>query len=262
MRFKLIPLLFVTGCAFGPGEPFATIEPRFEARYEIPADRTLPEEGWAKLASDYEIRVTAFSFDVNEIELRSRSGGGAGRRHVRSREPAAAVLAVPRRPLPSRRRRAGVLRGHPGRARRWRGGDRAHRTGAARGPHAGPPRRGIAGAGVRARLHAGPDGDLLGTRGPGGDPDRGGGPGSSRAEAIARASCRSCFRPGPATLEADADIVADRTSPPRIALEIRATPGPRAFDARRLGQPGPERRRHRPRPRGERGRPTRGARCI
>ncbi len=76
--FKTLPLLFAAGCAFGPGEPFATVAPRFEARYEIPSDRQLAEEGWAKLASDYQVRLTAFTLEVGEVELRSRSGGSGG----------------------------------------------------------------------------------------------------------------------------------------------------------------------------------------
>lgn len=68
------------GCAWGPGEAHATVTPLFEVAFRVPQDRALPD-GYARLASDYEVKVTAARVALTEGQLRARtagSGGGGG----------------------------------------------------------------------------------------------------------------------------------------------------------------------------------------
>jgi hypothetical protein len=66
----------LAGCAFGPGSPFATVDGVVVAEYAVSADRVA--DGWAKLASDYQIQLTGARIGIVDVELRARSGGGGG----------------------------------------------------------------------------------------------------------------------------------------------------------------------------------------
>lgn len=65
-------------CAFGDGEPFATLTPTLVARYELLPERDAGER-WQKLANDFEVLLTAFSIEAPVIELhrRDEDDGGA-----------------------------------------------------------------------------------------------------------------------------------------------------------------------------------------
>jgi hypothetical protein len=84
---SLLALLALLGsaCAFGPGGPYGELSASLDARYQVPQDRAL-EGGYARLASDYRLRV-----DVAEVEL--------GRVSLRS-APEGAVKFDPSRPPP------------------------------------------------------------------------------------------------------------------------------------------------------------------
>lgn len=77
---RLVALLgagmFLGGCAWNEGEPFATLDAHLEARLHVPDDRD-QGEGWQRLASSYEIYIEQLDIDAGEIELLD-SGPGAG----------------------------------------------------------------------------------------------------------------------------------------------------------------------------------------
>ena len=63
------------GCALGPGGPFATLEPTFEAVLVAPEDRALPG-GWQQLNTNYQARFTVARVDFVRLELLSAAGAG------------------------------------------------------------------------------------------------------------------------------------------------------------------------------------------
>lgn len=65
------------GCAWGPGEPFATVSARIEARLEVPDGRDLGD-GWQKLASNYEIAIEELSLETGGVALIDAGPGGQG----------------------------------------------------------------------------------------------------------------------------------------------------------------------------------------
>lgn len=67
-------LASLAGCALEAGGPFATVEPTFEARYAALADRDAGE-GFQKLASDYQVRLTRAELGIDTIGLLQ---GGTG----------------------------------------------------------------------------------------------------------------------------------------------------------------------------------------
>jgi hypothetical protein len=73
---RSIVLLAVAGCAFGAGGPFATLAPSVEARWTFPEDRDA-QEGWQRLASDYQILVTRAEVELGAAELLEAGGAGA-----------------------------------------------------------------------------------------------------------------------------------------------------------------------------------------
>jgi hypothetical protein len=73
----LATALATGGCASGPGGPFATVDGVIASEYAVPLDRALPD-GWAKLATDYQLRITSARIGVVDAELRARTGGGGG----------------------------------------------------------------------------------------------------------------------------------------------------------------------------------------
>lgn len=63
------------GCAWGPGEPFATLSARIEARLEVPPGRAL-DDGWQMLASNYQIAIDTLSLETGGVALRDAGAGG------------------------------------------------------------------------------------------------------------------------------------------------------------------------------------------
>jgi hypothetical protein len=68
MRTLLPLLLLSTGCALGPGEPFATLSARVVAQLGQPAGRAAPD-GFQKLSTDYQVKFTALRLDATALEL-------------------------------------------------------------------------------------------------------------------------------------------------------------------------------------------------
>jgi hypothetical protein len=68
--------LLLSGCTFEPGDWFATLSPSFQAAYVPRADRDAGE-GWQRLSSDYQVKVTAARLQLGEITLLAAAGGRA-----------------------------------------------------------------------------------------------------------------------------------------------------------------------------------------
>lgn len=71
-------LALTAGCTFEPGVPFATLTPAplLRARVETPPDRAT-DDGYARLSSDYQIRIIRAEIDLERIELVAASAGDA-----------------------------------------------------------------------------------------------------------------------------------------------------------------------------------------
>jgi hypothetical protein len=79
MRARLLlPLLMVAGCAWEPGESFGVLEPSVRVSYAPEGDRQ-GDNGYLRLASSYQARVTAATMQLESVELiprRTATGGG------------------------------------------------------------------------------------------------------------------------------------------------------------------------------------------
>ncbi len=73
----LLPLLLLAGCAWGPGEGFAVVEPTVRAGYTALPSRDAGD-GFQRLSSDFQVRVSAASLQLASIALLGSSGGGGG----------------------------------------------------------------------------------------------------------------------------------------------------------------------------------------
>lgn len=70
--------LLLGACAFGEGEGFATVHPTVSARYVPDATRDAGE-GWQRLASNFQVRLTRAQLELEGVALLASSGeGGAG----------------------------------------------------------------------------------------------------------------------------------------------------------------------------------------
>ncbi|MBX5484108.1 MAG: hypothetical protein IRZ16_19965 [Myxococcaceae bacterium] len=67
----VFPALSGAGCAFGPGEPFGTISPTLSARVD-------QDSGFTRLATGYEVRITAATFGVDALRLVGTTDEGSG----------------------------------------------------------------------------------------------------------------------------------------------------------------------------------------
>ena len=79
MRRPLLSLFLLTlgGCAWGPGQGFAVVEPTVRVAYEaLPARNA--DIGYQKLASDYQVRLGSASMQLDGIELIAISSGSGG----------------------------------------------------------------------------------------------------------------------------------------------------------------------------------------
>lgn len=63
------------GCAFGAGEPFATLDARIEAGLEVPGDRDLGD-GWQMLASNYQLAIDTLEIEAGSVALGDAGNGG------------------------------------------------------------------------------------------------------------------------------------------------------------------------------------------
>ena len=73
----LLPLFLLGGCAWEAGEGFAVLEPTVRAAY-APEDSRLTPDGYRRLSSDYQVRLTTATMRLERIELTASSGGGGG----------------------------------------------------------------------------------------------------------------------------------------------------------------------------------------
>jgi hypothetical protein len=65
----------LAACAWGPGEPFATLSGRIEARLEVPGGRDLGD-GWQMLASNYQLAIDTLALETGGVALRDAGAGG------------------------------------------------------------------------------------------------------------------------------------------------------------------------------------------
>jgi hypothetical protein len=79
----LLPLLLSTGCAWEAGEGFAVLEPSVRAEYTPIASRDAGN-GYQRLSSDFQVRLTAARVRLERIDLL----GGAGSSGPTSFDPA------------------------------------------------------------------------------------------------------------------------------------------------------------------------------
>jgi hypothetical protein len=76
MRARLVlPLLLATGCALDAGEGFAVLQPSLRAAYTSPPSREVGD-GFQRLSSDFQVKLTTARMRLDRIELLGRSGGG------------------------------------------------------------------------------------------------------------------------------------------------------------------------------------------
>lgn len=76
MRIRfLLPMLLASGCAFDSGEGFAVLEPTVRAAYTSPASRE-EGDGYQRLSSDFQVRLTTVKVRLVQIDLLGSSGGG------------------------------------------------------------------------------------------------------------------------------------------------------------------------------------------
>lgn len=61
----LVAVMLSAGCAFGPGEPFATLTPSLNAQLHLPPGRGNP----SPLANDYVVHITRFDVRYTEARL-------------------------------------------------------------------------------------------------------------------------------------------------------------------------------------------------
>jgi hypothetical protein len=78
-RWLLIVLALpaAPACTLSAGDWFANLQPSFEARYATRADRDVGD-GWQKLNTLYEVRLTSALVTIDDVELHDVGGGAAG----------------------------------------------------------------------------------------------------------------------------------------------------------------------------------------
>jgi hypothetical protein len=72
---RFLPLCLASGCALGPGTPYAVLEASFEAVLAAPPGRDLPD-GWQRLNTDYQVRITSAQLELSGLELLTFGEGG------------------------------------------------------------------------------------------------------------------------------------------------------------------------------------------
>jgi hypothetical protein len=70
----LLPLLLSAGCALDAGEGFAVLQPSVRAAYTAPASREVGD-GYHRLSSDYQVRLTTARMRLERIDLLGGAGG-------------------------------------------------------------------------------------------------------------------------------------------------------------------------------------------
>ena len=73
-----VALALLGACTFSDGEPFATIDASLSITAPIADDRALPDPGWQKLASEYQVRLSAVELEAPAVELIDLGAGGVG----------------------------------------------------------------------------------------------------------------------------------------------------------------------------------------
>ena len=74
--FGCIVAVLLAGCTFEAGGPFATLSASLRAGYVVPADRDAGD-GWQRLSSDYQVRVTTVRLQLDDIQLLAAGEGAA-----------------------------------------------------------------------------------------------------------------------------------------------------------------------------------------
>lgn len=68
----LIPWISLTGCALGPGSPFAVLEPWLAAEYLVPSGRDAGD-GWQRLDNDFQVRLSQLEVELAPVALQESS---------------------------------------------------------------------------------------------------------------------------------------------------------------------------------------------
>jgi hypothetical protein len=76
MSGRVVALLFVAGCAFGAGGPFASVDATLEVALVVPAGRDAGD-GWMKLDTNYQVRLVRATLELGEVELVAAGAAGA-----------------------------------------------------------------------------------------------------------------------------------------------------------------------------------------
>ncbi|ADO72933.1 hypothetical protein [Stigmatella aurantiaca] len=83
---QLLPLALLGGCAWDAGEGFAVLEPTVRAAYVSEPSRAVGD-GYQRLSSDYQVRLTTAEMRLERIELTASAGGGGTSTFDPSRPP-------------------------------------------------------------------------------------------------------------------------------------------------------------------------------
>lgn len=71
----VLALLAISGCAFGPGLPFAVLEPALTVALTVPAGRDAGE-GWQRLDNDYQVLFEELEVEVADLVLLETAAAG------------------------------------------------------------------------------------------------------------------------------------------------------------------------------------------
>jgi hypothetical protein len=77
MRSYFLAGLLLSGCTFAPGQPFGVLEPTLRAAWTVPGDR-LTSDGWARLNTDFQVRVTEARFAPGPLSVFAKVDQAAG----------------------------------------------------------------------------------------------------------------------------------------------------------------------------------------
>ncbi|MDQ3264202.1 MAG: hypothetical protein M3Y59_11155 [Myxococcota bacterium] len=76
MRLLLVsPWLLLSGCALGPGQPFAILHPSFSAALEVPEGRDAGD-GWQRLDTSYQVKFTNLELVFAPLQLQEVGASG------------------------------------------------------------------------------------------------------------------------------------------------------------------------------------------
>jgi hypothetical protein len=75
MRYISLAFFGLAGCALGPGDPFAVVEPTFVSGLEVPNGRDAGD-GWQRLNTDYQATFTRLDLTLTNLTLQDLGSSG------------------------------------------------------------------------------------------------------------------------------------------------------------------------------------------